>query len=439
LQGSRFNSGVVQLARGAGGRGETLNLIALPFRDAADDCEGGCLARAGEALDSLNAVRRTENIFDHALLRVIEMRVLIGNGNGLRARKDRLDLDLSLAHPSENLIFRFDCFRGSELAARNTLGPLDDLKFSRGQAGIEIGADLGMGDLAHPTTKPVADQRTFIHNRLTLKVLVARKGHPSLERYGIAPATAEHNRIAQQDDATFQEAVEITTTGTILDGYAQWKKALDAHCSQILCIEYSLTDEQAIEWLLRRHRRRNGWNKYCRTVVVLELENKFRQEVANQRAGGQKKGPLSDLTKGEETHVRSKLAKLAHVCEAYIDYVKQLRKEAHPSILQALERGEISIHWAWTLLTFSKSEQSEILENRRTAKAVRVAYPRPRKPKTISIDPSRMLQVWQVLAAGDARNIQCTVVSIDGKKVEIRMQINEELFTGMQSQGELNL
>jgi hypothetical protein len=50
-----------------------------------------------------------------------------------------------------------------------------------------------------------------------------------------------------------------------------------------------------------------------------------------------------------------------------------------------------------------------------------------------------MLQVWQVLAAGDARNIQCTVVSIDGKKVEIRMQINEELFTGMQSQGELNL
>jgi hypothetical protein len=263
--------------------------------------------------------------------------------------------------------------------------------------------------------------------------------HPRLERYGIAPATAEHNRIAQQDDATFQEAVEITTTGTILDGYAQWKKALDAHCSQILCIEYSLTDEQAIEWLLRRHRRRNGWNKYCRTVVVLELENKFRQEVANQRAGGQKKGPLSDLKKGEETHVRSKLAKLAHVCEAYIDYVKQLRKEAHPSILQALERGEISIHWAWTLLTFSKSEQSEILENRRTAKAVRVAYPRPRKPKTISIDPSRMLQVWQVLAAGDARNIQCTVVSIDGKKVEIRMQINEELFTGMQSQGELNL
>src|ERR1700689_1401855 len=33
-----------------------------------------------------------------------------------------------------------------------------------------------MGDLTHATAEPVADQRTFIHNRLTLKVLVASKG-----------------------------------------------------------------------------------------------------------------------------------------------------------------------------------------------------------------------------------------------------------------------
>jgi len=83
LQGSRFNSCVVQLARGAGGRGETFHLIALLFRDAADDCESGRLARAGEALDSLDAVWRTEDIFDHVLLRAIEMRVLIGNGDGV--------------------------------------------------------------------------------------------------------------------------------------------------------------------------------------------------------------------------------------------------------------------------------------------------------------------------------------------------------------------
>jgi hypothetical protein len=46
---------------------------------AAEDGEGGCLARASKALDSLDAVRRTENILDHALLCPVEMRVLVGN------------------------------------------------------------------------------------------------------------------------------------------------------------------------------------------------------------------------------------------------------------------------------------------------------------------------------------------------------------------------
>ena len=40
LQGSGFNSCLIQLSRGAGGWGEALNLIALLFRGAADDCEG---------------------------------------------------------------------------------------------------------------------------------------------------------------------------------------------------------------------------------------------------------------------------------------------------------------------------------------------------------------------------------------------------------------
>jgi hypothetical protein len=259
--------------------------------------------------------------------------------------------------------------------------------------------------------------------------------HPTLERYGIALTTVEHNRIAQQDDAAFQEAVEITTAGTILDGYAQWKTALDAHCSQILCIEYSLTDEQAIEWLLRRHRRRNGWNSYCRIVVALELENKLRQEVANQRAGGQKKGLLSDLTKAAEVHLRSKLAELACVCEAYIDYVKELRKEADASVLQALERGEISIHRAWTWRKFSKSEQREILENGTADKAVRLAFPRPHKEQTVSVDPRRVLQALGMLLDRDAGEIKFSVIPIPGK----RFAISEELFTSMQSQGELKL
>src|SRR3984893_584797 len=136
LQGSRFNSCVVQLARGAGGRGETLNLIPLAFSGIADDCECGRLPRAGEALDSLNAVWRTENIFDHALLRVIEMRVLIGKGDGVWTREEWFSMVLSLTHRADNFMFRLDGFRSGEVASGNAFGSLNDLKFPGSQTSL---------------------------------------------------------------------------------------------------------------------------------------------------------------------------------------------------------------------------------------------------------------------------------------------------------------
>src|SRR5258707_3138276 len=104
------------------------------------------------------------------------MLVMSGNGEGLRARKNRLDMVLSLTHRAENFVSRFDGFGGGELAARNALRPLDYLKFSGSHSGVKIGADLGMSDLAHAAAEPIADERTFIHNGLTLEVLVAGKG-----------------------------------------------------------------------------------------------------------------------------------------------------------------------------------------------------------------------------------------------------------------------
>src|ERR1700731_215655 len=61
LQRSGFNSCLIQLSRGAGGRGEALNLIPPALRGTADGSERGRLACAGKALDTLNAVRRAED------------------------------------------------------------------------------------------------------------------------------------------------------------------------------------------------------------------------------------------------------------------------------------------------------------------------------------------------------------------------------------------
>ena len=106
----------------------------------------------------------------------LRCRVLIGNRNGLRTRKNWLQMVLPLTHPAENFMFCFDRFRGRELAPGNALRSLYDLKFPRGQASVKIGANLGVRDLAHPATEAVADQRPLIHDRLALEVLVAGKG-----------------------------------------------------------------------------------------------------------------------------------------------------------------------------------------------------------------------------------------------------------------------
>src|SRR5580700_3625289 len=104
------------------------------------------------------------------------MPVLIGQGNSVRTRKNWLGMVLSLTHSPDNFMFRLDSLRGGELTARNAPRPIHDSKFSGSQSSRQIGADLSVGDLSHATAEPVPDQCTFIHNRLTFKVLVARKG-----------------------------------------------------------------------------------------------------------------------------------------------------------------------------------------------------------------------------------------------------------------------
>ncbi|MGC2273532.1 MAG: hypothetical protein WA539_16250 [Candidatus Sulfotelmatobacter sp.] len=104
------------------------------------------------------------------------MRVLIGKGDGAWTREDWLSVVLSLTHRADNFMFRCDGFRGGVLAARNTLSSFHDLKFPGSQTSLKIGTNLSVGDLTHATSERVADQGTFIHNGLTLKVLVASKG-----------------------------------------------------------------------------------------------------------------------------------------------------------------------------------------------------------------------------------------------------------------------
>ena len=176
LQGSRLNASIIQLAGRTGGRGEALDRIAVRFGGVADLRERGGFARAGEALDTLNSVWRTEHILNYGHLGAVEMRMLVGKGNGLLARQNRLNLGLPLADTADDFVLCFDGLGGGELARRQTLRTLDSLEFSRCKTGIQIAAHLGISDLAHSTTEAVADQRPLIDDSLALKVFVTGKG-----------------------------------------------------------------------------------------------------------------------------------------------------------------------------------------------------------------------------------------------------------------------
>ena len=73
-----------------------------------------------------------------------------------------------------NLLFRLDGFGRSKLTAWHPKTPLDGKELSCGETGIQIAANLRIGDLTHAATEPVADQSPLIDNGLPFKVFVAR-------------------------------------------------------------------------------------------------------------------------------------------------------------------------------------------------------------------------------------------------------------------------
>jgi len=103
------------------------------------------------------------------------MLVLVGNADGLGPRKNWLDLVSSIAHTAKDFLLGGDGFGGGELPSRNTLLPFNELKFPGSQAGVKMGANLVMSNLADASAQPVADQGAFVYNRLALEVLVTGK------------------------------------------------------------------------------------------------------------------------------------------------------------------------------------------------------------------------------------------------------------------------
>ncbi len=169
----------------------------------------------------------------------------------------------------------------------------------------------------------------------------------------------------------------ITANGTVISGFREWEAALHDQCAAIECIEYCLSDDEALQFVLTNQRPRRFWNSFSRIRLALELDPYFQAKAsANQSLGGKYKGS-ANLPEAARIEVRQEIARLAGVGPRNVSHVKTILEKAHPRLIDALQDGTLSIHRAVQLCNLSRSEQSEQLlsytAERATSKVIRQA------------------------------------------------------------------
>ena len=167
-------------------------------------------------------------------------------------------------------------------------------------------------------------------------------------------------RVAQQAGA-IREPLLTTTDGTILDGHARWQVATERQQPSLPCIEYEVTEEEALQVVIQRHRRSEGLNDFCRIRLALRLESYFRERAYRRRRPGSTNMDASNLTKVNRVDVRADIARVAGVSTGNVTKVKRLLETVIPEIREQLCRRELSIHRAWQWRHLSAKQQREAL------------------------------------------------------------------------------
>ncbi|MGA2967543.1 MAG: hypothetical protein ABSD64_15145 [Terriglobales bacterium] len=224
----------------------------------------------------------------------------------------------------------------------------------------------------------------------------------------------------------------ITRERIVIDGYARWELARLKRRPVLPCIEYELSDEEALRWLLHKHRRSNGMNDFCRIFLALELEPCLKEKaVSNQRLGGRMKGS-SNLTEDATVNVRKEIAAAAEVSEGNVIKVKKLVGNVRSELSEALRCGEVSIHRAWKWSTESPDQQIEALRTYRNKrgvnKAIRDLISR-HKPRSLPIAPDMgsLVRRLSALKADECSSVSVSVIRIRGKMVFVTEELMQSL------------
>jgi hypothetical protein len=201
----------------------------------------------------------------------------------------------------------------------------------------------------------------ILHTQVLSYLVEELRPHPAYVRHRLMVPAHKLAALSERGDFAFQEPLVITNDRTIIDGYARWELAGHQARSTLLCLQYGLSEPEALQWILRTHQRSSGLNAFNRILLALDLESPFQEKARlNQRTGGQFKGS-SNLTEADKLDVRSEIAAAAGASVGNVSKVKHLLIAAHSELLEALRNGDISVHRAWLWSQETPEEQREAL------------------------------------------------------------------------------
>ena len=218
--------------------------------------------------------------------------------------------------------------------------------------------------------------------------------HPALEELGWTGVIDEFNDAASRQDRGLPEPILITASGILLAGFGQYRLAVFEGQRDINCIEYPVSDDDSLQFMLAYDQRGRKWNAFTRIRLALKLESYFQKKALdNMRAGGKHKGWAS-LPEAQHVDVRREIACAAGVGGRNVSNVKMILQTAHSSVIDALGQGTLSIHRALQWCGLSKRQQLEqftrYIWERKRNKVIRQTLTWPKAGKT-SPDPITLL------------------------------------------------
>jgi hypothetical protein len=150
--------------------------------------------------------------------------------------------------------------------------------------------------------------------------------------------------------------------GVVIDGYARLEVARLQEREIIECIQYNISEEEALRLLLFCHRLSPGLLPFSRVAMARGLAKSFKEQALHhQQAGGKSKGS-SKLPQTEKVDVRKEIARVAGVSCGTLSHALEVLKNGDPEILRALYNGEIKIDRAWRWSKKSRRSQCENLK-----------------------------------------------------------------------------